>query len=274
MTGTTDGRRVERGARGVGRAGRGMLLTPEAMRRGEHKDSKHNLGTTGSATNTYQFSGTDEVCVFCHTPHGSDTSAAVPLWNRTLANPSSYTTYDQLGTSVARRQGRPVARSRSPACPATTAVSPSTPLSTPRAAARRVARPGRPARSAAASNKMQAGSIALLGTDFARPPDQHPVRRGGYSTATSHGRQPGADRTSPCRRNTVLAATTVWVDTSRTTGRARRPTMLLYTGRPRRYGARPIRNVRRVRDCHDPHQANNRRSCAFPYGSQLCLTCT
>lgn len=60
-------------------------------------DTKHNLGSGGSGAN--KFSGTGEICVFCHTPHGSDTSAAVPLWNRTMANPNTYTTYNSLGTS-------------------------------------------------------------------------------------------------------------------------------------------------------------------------------
>lgn len=67
--------------------------------------TKHNLGTgrisgvTMDATRTNEFSGTAEICVFCHTPHGSDASAAVPLWNRAMAAPTTYTTYNSLGTS-------------------------------------------------------------------------------------------------------------------------------------------------------------------------------
>lgn len=59
--------------------------------------TKHNLGSGGTGVN--KFDGTAEICVFCHTPHGADTSAAVPLWNRVLSAPSSYTTYNSLGTS-------------------------------------------------------------------------------------------------------------------------------------------------------------------------------
>ena len=59
--------------------------------------TKHNLSSSGTGIN--KFSGTEEICVFCHTPHGADASAAVPLWNRTLAAPSTYTTYNSLGTS-------------------------------------------------------------------------------------------------------------------------------------------------------------------------------
>jgi predicted CXXCH cytochrome family protein len=60
-------------------------------------DTKHNLGSGGTGTN--KFNGTAELCVFCHTPHGADSSAAVPLWNRKMATPSTYQTYNSLGTS-------------------------------------------------------------------------------------------------------------------------------------------------------------------------------
>ena len=58
--------------------------------------TKHNLGASG----TFNFTNaTTEICVFCHTPHGADSSAAVPLWNRTLST-ASYNTYASLGTST------------------------------------------------------------------------------------------------------------------------------------------------------------------------------
>ena len=58
--------------------------------------TKHNLGTgTGNNSTT----NTGEICVFCHTPHGADTGAPVPLWNKKLTA-ATFTTYDQLGTST------------------------------------------------------------------------------------------------------------------------------------------------------------------------------
>ena len=60
-------------------------------------NTKHNLGTLGTQTN--QTTGTGEICIFCHTPHGGDTSAPVPLWNKVLTD-STFDTYDQLGTST------------------------------------------------------------------------------------------------------------------------------------------------------------------------------
>ena len=65
--------------------------------------TKHNLGTTGTQANRLT-AGTEEICVFCHTPHGSDTSAPAPLWNKALPVGSSFTTYQQLGTTTLESQ--------------------------------------------------------------------------------------------------------------------------------------------------------------------------
>lgn len=61
-------------------------------------NTKHNLGSTGTGNRA---TDTGEICVFCHTPHGADTSAPVPLWNKKLevATPT-YTTYASLGTTT------------------------------------------------------------------------------------------------------------------------------------------------------------------------------
>lgn len=58
-------------------------------------NSRHNLGNSGGGSNNWT-SGTQELCVFCHTPHGSDTNAAAPLWNKYI-NPA--TTYQMYGTT-------------------------------------------------------------------------------------------------------------------------------------------------------------------------------
>ena len=71
---------------GAGTAGAGIANT------------KHNLSTGGTGA-VHVSTGTDEICVFCHTPHGSDTSAPVPLWNKQLPT-SSYTTYATLNSST------------------------------------------------------------------------------------------------------------------------------------------------------------------------------
>ena len=52
-----------------------------------------------------------EVCVYCHTPHGGNANVTLPLWNRTLTA-TTYTTYDLLGTStLTQAVGQPGANS-------------------------------------------------------------------------------------------------------------------------------------------------------------------
>lgn len=64
--------------------------------------SRHNLGAFGvhiiaiGATATKAV-GTTEICVFCHTPHHSNTGGG-PIWNRSTNATSYYTAY---GTTVA-----------------------------------------------------------------------------------------------------------------------------------------------------------------------------
>lgn len=51
--------------------------------------SKHDLTSSGTGGNKVT-DGSPEICVFCHTPHGSDSAA--PLWNKTLSG-AGYTQY-------------------------------------------------------------------------------------------------------------------------------------------------------------------------------------
>ena len=94
-----------------GRKGRGVVrwLTAAALVLGMGlsgstiagiSNTKHNLSTSGTGTNHVTAgAGADQICVFCHTPHGADTSAPVPLWNKKLPS-TTYQTYDQLNTST------------------------------------------------------------------------------------------------------------------------------------------------------------------------------
>jgi len=74
-----------------------MLMSSFAM--AAITGSRHDLSTTGAFNKFTPTTGNSEICVFCHTPHGADTAAPVPLWNRTMHATSSYTTYAALGTS-------------------------------------------------------------------------------------------------------------------------------------------------------------------------------
>lgn len=60
--------------------------------------SVHDL-TAATGTGTQTTAATTEVCVFCHTPHGSDTSAPAPLWNKILPAAGGFTLYDDTFSS-------------------------------------------------------------------------------------------------------------------------------------------------------------------------------
>jgi len=62
-------------------------------------NTRHNMGSGGQGPNTASADDTAEICIFCHTPHGGDTGAPVPLWNKQLTT-ATFTVYDQLGTST------------------------------------------------------------------------------------------------------------------------------------------------------------------------------
>lgn len=67
-------------------------------------NTRHNMSqsteqSNGGATMNSFRNRYGEVCVYCHTPHGANTSAAAPLWNRSLPS-TTYTTYDKLNTTT------------------------------------------------------------------------------------------------------------------------------------------------------------------------------
>lgn len=71
--------------------------------------TKHNLGNTRTGNTHPNFTNaTTEICVFCHTPHGADTEAQAPLWNRKLDTATVYKTYSSLGTSTLDAATAPV----------------------------------------------------------------------------------------------------------------------------------------------------------------------
>ena len=62
-------------------------------------NTKHNLGSNGG-TGQFTSTATGEICVYCHTPHGADTNAAVPLWNKVIrTDVSVYARYSSVGTT-------------------------------------------------------------------------------------------------------------------------------------------------------------------------------
>ncbi len=75
-------------------------------------NTPHNLGSgnnfdktpSGNSPSNHS-NNTAEICVFCHTPHGGDNTAAVPIWNRKLGiggdnTNLQYKRYSSLGTTT------------------------------------------------------------------------------------------------------------------------------------------------------------------------------
>ena len=72
-----------------------MALGSSGLAVAQIAGSPHDLGGSTAADN-------GEVCVYCHTPHGADTTAteSAPLWNKGLPSGTAYTRYSSLGSST------------------------------------------------------------------------------------------------------------------------------------------------------------------------------
>lgn len=76
-----------------------LLVAGVAMAADDVANTKHNLTSTGPGT--YKLTGvdgTDQVCIFCHTPHLA-TLTAKPLWNR-YTNSTGFTMYNSTWSST------------------------------------------------------------------------------------------------------------------------------------------------------------------------------
>ncbi len=241
--------------------------------------TKHNLGTSGAAGNN-RFSGTAEICVFCHTPHGADTSAAVPLWNRTLPAPGTFQTYDSLGTSSLDGKVAPVG-SVSIACLSCHdgVQSMSTVMNAPGSGLAGDAAWQNGAWSGANQSAGLMTGVAALGKDLR---NDHPIgiqyAGGGYSTATPTG--PGTDADFKPATTAVVGTTQVWwVDTEGTPNGTRQKTDLpLYTrgtsvGNPGYSTQTNPEPFVECASCHDPHTANSTFLRIQNTGSAVCLAC-
>ena len=64
-------------------------------------NTRHNLSTTaGNPDGVRTSNSTEEICVFCHTPHTREASTAgVPLWNKALPG-TGYTSYSTLNSTT------------------------------------------------------------------------------------------------------------------------------------------------------------------------------
>jgi predicted CXXCH cytochrome family protein len=268
-----------------------MLMLNVAM--ASLSSTKHNLGSTGVAGNN-KFSGTTEICVFCHTPHGANNSVAkpAPIWNRRFNASSAYTTYDSLGTTTIDATAAPTG-SVSLAClschdgtqamnvmintPGSGTV---TTLSGTWAGAAATASP--------VGSLATAGKFTFIGTDLS---NDHPVSiqygGGGVSDSTLTGATldpyfaQAVNSSSPNKRvgstigqvGTRLLKNNTrvwWVETNGTTGQ-QKDDLPLYS----RTDLGTNQPFVECASCHDPH-SNNTTFLRLPTGnssSGVCLTC-
>ena len=76
-------------------AGGLALLAVSSVAMASVVDTKHNLGASNQATSNHT-TGTSEICIFCHTPHGGDSTTFAPIWNRGVGT-ATYTRFSSLG---------------------------------------------------------------------------------------------------------------------------------------------------------------------------------
>jgi len=244
-----------------------LLASPLAI--GQIANTKHNLGSTGTGPNTTP--ATAEVCVFCHTPHGADTSAAVPLWNKAIV-PATYSTYADLNTSSLDGTITTVG-SVSIAClschDGTQAMD--SVLNAPGSGANPGRIGGLTGTGVDANGLMSVGAgIALIGTDLR---NDHPIGiqygGGGITTATADSLALLADQDFKVpTRATINGNVVWWIDADSDSNREKNE-MQLYT---RTIGANPEPFVE-CASCHDPHTTTTTFLRVENTGSAVCLAC-
>lgn len=249
------------------------------------RSTRHNLGTGAPAGNN-TFSGTDEVCVFCHTPHAAATGAGnPPLWNKNLPV-GPYTIYSSTtmdaGLATDGVSGSASVGSVSIAClschDGTAAMNsvinaPGSGLTNAAFSAGAWTAGTGPTPVNTANGRMGTG-VANLTTDLS---NDHPIGiqycGGGINGASGAGTCTDSDFVAPT--STLIGSTRVfWVETGGNTTR-NKTDMVLYN-RDFGAGATPAGVGPSVEcaSCHDPHTDVNptflRRSNAQ---SAVCLSC-
>ena len=242
-------------------------------------NTKHNLGSAGvNAASNY--SGTAEICVFCHTPHGGDASAAVPLWNRNN-DPTGFATYDQMGTTTLDASIEAIG-SVSIAClschDGTQAMD--SVINEPGSGADAIGFSAGSWSGQASTVNGRIGPVTVitnLGKDLT---NDHPISvqfaGGGYSIVNPQG--PGRDTDFNPAESKIQGTSRVWwVNTSSDGGTSNfeKTDMKLYTrkGTKGAWVGEPQPYVE-CASCHDPHVDYNPTFLRIdPSGSAVCLSC-
>lgn len=264
----------------------GALLFMSSFAMAAITGSKHDLSSTGAFNKFTPTSGNSEICVFCHTPHGADTGAPAPLWNRTLHTTLTYQTYAALATSTLDGATAAVG-SVSLAClschDGTQAMNevinaPGSGTGTGTWAGTWTA-----GSAAGAANTLAYGTIVNLGTDLR---NDHPVgiqygggRSGGYAALTDYAANTTTD--ADFMGIKVVTGKALWyVETNPTPGRQKEDLPLYTRNEAVDYlgNAIPLAGTNQpfveCATCHDPHNTTNGTFLRYSNAnSTLCLAC-
>lgn len=237
--------------------------------------TKHNLSTGGTGAN-HLTSGTAEICVFCHTPHGAAAAGAAkpPLWNKALPSSAGYTTYSSASSSTIDGNVS-LANSVSLACLSCHDGS--------QAMDNMINAPGSggynangasPAGYTWTGAAIMPSSVALLGTDLS---NDHPVAiqycGGGLtgSGTTVSGTCTDSDfknGSNDVKTKQVGSTQLFWVDTGVSNGTREKTDLPLYNN-----SGNTGPSVE-CASCHDPHSDTNATFLRVANtGSAVCLTC-
>jgi predicted CXXCH cytochrome family protein len=253
--------------------------------------TKHNLGASNGGNN-YMTAGTDEICVFCHTPHASNTNVKAPLWNKPVQAGSSYTTYttatsatidgsvDMSGVSLACLSCHDGSQAMD------TVINAPGSGGYAAAGARISGATWTGPRVVAGTGRMinSATNIAMLGVDLT---NDHPVGiqycGGGISTgsastsAATAGACRDADFFAP-KNGLIGGARAWWVDSTTGTANVRdKSDMILYARAPTLAGDATstwFQPFVECASCHDPHTSAQTTFLRISNSqSAVCLTC-
>ena len=252
-------------------------------------NTKHNLGADNAQNENYMTTGTTEICVFCHTPHASNTAVKAPLWNKPVAAGTSYTTYTTATSATI--EGSVDMSGISLAClschDGTQAMD--TMINKPGSG-------GYNASGSAISGGVWTGArqsggamtnagefISMLGTDLT---NDHPVgiqycgggvsTGGASTTAASSGSCRDGDFNAP-QNGLIGGHRAWWVDTSvGTSGTRQKTDMILYARAPTLAGdatSGQFQPFVECASCHDPHTENATFLRVPNTQSAVCLAC-
>lgn len=221
--------------------------------------SKHDFTSGGTAQGST--GNTDEVCVFCHTPHGADTTAPVPLWNKVLnSNQGRFTRYSTLATPSFDSLEAPVG-SVSLACLSCHDGTQAMDVV--------LNQPGSGGYNPAGAQIDNGAIVAMTGTPVPNLGEDlsndHPISMqyggGGASDGDTDGVFAGTlgdpDFNDPVKA-TINSQAIWWVDSGVGTAQVREKTdMLLYTRSDAIGGGGAVEPFVECGSCHDPHNSDN-----------------